>query len=364
MTPTIETPIIELARADTKYENSLLRSASSTQSTEETPATPTGAHFTFTSDGLTNLAQLPRDTFCVICAFSLFTDIDSVTSTSEVCRSIFTRRDARKIANERWPQRDLELWHATHPYFEFTSALWRERLVVRCELGQLIKSSSSCPRGSIEWYEEAETVVDFIQENDMYDMYMLEGLRWLNEMFDATPDRRTYDCPAVPHDFLDALGDGLLKICTTLYYHSAASERPFDPVPMLMCIVKAVGVLAHNDQNRQYMGECAILPNIIKLYQTPDCDNDLLNNILWSLVLCARPLGGVEGESYDEVANSFANTELMGQITGHKDMGVMSRLVAHQEDPVVLAKFFWLFVNFSLVNDIKDYLACNLTWTV
>lgn len=85
---------------------------------------------------------------------------------------------------------------------------------------------------------------------------------------------------------------------------------------------------------------------------------ELMATALWACVILCRPLGGVEGQTLTSFAReNFANVRLVAKSGGVKVM--FKALELYKTHPLVLAKAFWLVVNFALVDEVKQYMIEN-----
>jgi len=122
----------------------------------------------------------------------------------------------------------------------------------------------------------------------------------------------------------------------------------------LLLSIKAIGILCRDERNRIKIGNSRGVETLVELLSSHLNDTMVLELDLWSLVHISRPVGGVEGESYDveEHTDYDININRMWRA------GCLEKCLriceTHRDSPSVLAKVFWLIVNLSLPEERKD----------
>jgi hypothetical protein len=92
---------------------------------------------------------------------------------------------------------------------------------------------------------------------------------------------------------------------------------------------------------------------VLSILQRYVAHGEVASNACWALVIMARPIGALEGSTFQHT--QMHNTKNIEEIVeGGGIELVLQVLTLHVDSPLVMAKAFWSLVNMSLYDPFKD----------
>ncbi|ETO24156.1 hypothetical protein RFI_13004 [Reticulomyxa filosa] len=268
---------------------------------------------------------------------------------------------------------------------------WKHRILIR----ECIQKSFEHTKDTFEQMEQIMAFMEF-HSNDV--SVQIEGLRWVIEIFEFSPNKSTQNgCTTLQTVLIE--NNNLGKASSPKIPQCSPSSLS-SLVTILQQHMHQPSVVAIIKQNRQYIGgtkAMKLFKNCIsynfeqvKKQWNAHCFDELSKNM---------PLGGIEGEAYqrNEIEN-YHNVSIMnnlrihcsvlsiieyfvrakGQLTPETIVGeanfYLSDSVYFDSEPepslqdnaissdhahLVLSKCYWLMVNLSLIEETKKYLIDN-----
>jgi hypothetical protein len=301
--------------------------------------------------------RLSDHTIGNIMSFLSFTDVHKLTLTSKVLFRFQKHKQLfRSLAAERWaafrPSRgscsNLEdvLDRMDLKFFKYND--WFKHIVIREHVKHSINHIQD-----IEPKIAKLSNMAYMNDNDeVAGILMVESLRWLLHFHKSsfTNGQDTMPVPAMPTRFFKRLfemidcGDHL----------------------MMELAAKALGVLLKNERNRIVLTTATDSngrPGLERIYVAAKrCIGipRVLHALIFSIVIALRPIGGVEGRSFyaSHGSHSFRNAEWFAKNGGVNF--IIHVLLKYQRNPQILEMAFWLVVNLSLTDEVKEeYLSAN-----
>eukprot|EP00475_Leptophrys_vorax_P034042 TRINITY_DN54446_c0_g1_i2.p1 TRINITY_DN54446_c0_g1~~TRINITY_DN54446_c0_g1_i2.p1 ORF type:complete len:513 (+),score=100.18 TRINITY_DN54446_c0_g1_i2:85-1539(+) len=294
-----------------------------------------------------NLATFPRDVMEHVCHFSSFVDVVSLMAVCKRLRRILSDSNVFiRLARARWqsgsghdkgtgPLVPLDFSKLSESVNVQKSCLAREVLLKRLTVNPAAAGNSVL--------EQQLTMLVNLNDIELDDwQILLQALRILVEQFDDPSDVslvRALGRVEVSSKFVRVL---LLTVA-----------RNMSKDELLTLAIKCIGLLSHNERNRQLFPSLGAVELIVASLEGFDWDTVLLQNALWALVIIARPLGSSEGSPY--IHNNDQSIKNVAEIMrGGGISTVLNIIKRHYEDPEILAKGFWCLVNLALINANKD----------
>ncbi|ETO15587.1 hypothetical protein RFI_21779 [Reticulomyxa filosa] len=256
--------------------------------------------------------------------------------------------------------------------------------------------------------------------------YQMECMQWVVQIFDVsvgyTANREVKTGEVIPANIniLENLNAHKIPHCSFTLVSCLIrllKENKSDP-RLVALISKVFGIWAIQDrkhfgekkiknkkleQNRKHIGQTEAIKVISDclthhfeqvqerskkdIYETSYADMVCLCSILWSLVVVGRPLGGIEGETYQMNTMRNCNVLLLSMLNIHrvvcsiiKHYVILKKISAHHTSTPnfsfgynfnnwsndneqksdyansILSKCYWLIVNLSLIDDVKKHL--------
>lgn len=297
-----------------------------------------------------NVPSLNED---VVGSIADFLSFKEILHASHVCRSWFmmfgSKRVFRRIAPLRWPASpdDYGMGRSLE-FLLFEGNYWKRRILTRekiqFEFSKVITDKDKLKVIGKIFAEEAGMYYNKRKdERARKTIYAYECSRWIVEVFDQAMRRdrsALFTTPEVPPVFIKEIIRLMSEETNVLWIQHLMS--------------KTLGVLAIEEHNRMIIGpEGGIHAFNSSLRACLGRQPDVVANSLWGLVICSRPLGGIEGEAYRHSAgdDGFNNINIMGEL-GTVEI-VLETIKTYREHPQVLSKAFWLLVNLALVDRMK-----------
>lgn len=295
----------------------------------------------------------------VVGMVSSFLDFADMASASQCAKAwyFFGRREIfKRNAEKRWDYnpKDFGMGESLGLYGRSMFwNMWKQRILVREEIQRATKSVTSVKmkikKASMFVVQQADTALKAI-------IYTIEGCRWIVEWFDRVQRidmkvNESFLTPQVRMEFL--------------HYISGVMNKHRDDMWVQHLGAKATGILAICEANRAKMVKCGNILSLANALQFLMNDQNwnktksrlVIPNVLWSLVVNCRPMGGKEGEPYmrDE-REKFEHIHILSQL---KTIDLVLNLLKSDAEPSVLAKGFWLTVNLALVDEVKEKIIAN-----
>lgn len=323
------------------------------------------------SQSLSNVefVSMPDDILTNIFKNLIFQDIHSTLLTcKEMWRLVKNKKVFRVLYKLRWPQLTLVPGGGYGAFelerdnlvaldckrrmpFIFTYDNWYRHILARDILEMRLREFHS-PKGQL--MSISETSMSFTKgwgecrviDNDSRP-WILESVRLLVETYDFHNESK-------PKDW-----DLKIKLNVAIFYMGAVLLLLRDALQdkqteIVLVALKAVGVLCRNEQNRMALGGLGGVELLVSALTVYKHDPSVLEVALWSLVHHSRPVGGVEGQSFD-ISKSKDYAININRMWAMDCLGLCWDIcLEHRDNPSVLAKVFWLSVNLSLPEQHKD----------
>lgn len=166
--------------------------------------------------------------------------------------------------------------------------------------------------------------------------YVEESLRWITYLFDQSEMTGAVELPK----------EVIANLVSYLEVHT-------DNAALQQLGAKAVGIVALNEKNRESLAEVCAIRVLLTAVKNHLAVADVMTNVCWALVICARPIGAMEGSPFQQ--GHMRNTTNINSIV---DLGgidaVLNIIQTHKDKPSTMAKAFWCMVNLSLYEGHKQ----------
>lgn len=243
------------------------------------------------------------------------------------------------------------------------STFWKRHLISKYRIDQIHRNSIS---NSGHSFGDIYTILECCScslYRHHYEM-QIEGWRKMTEIFDDHTricTKSKFIPPEIEHSqFLQHLVGAI------------SSHLNMDHVQIA---AKTIGILSINENNRGQFAKLQCIPILLQILNDAAFPNHnshrqqsmnrrpLMNCALFSLIILSRPIGAVEAQIFD-----VENPDILSNIQEMKDLESVPTLISiaqhYQDDPLILAKIFWLFVNLSLIDEVKLHIVRSGAMTI
>lgn len=268
------------------------------------------------------ISSVPDDVFTYMLSYLGFCSIIRMTETSKLYIS-FRRRNLDACRRFEYEPRDYGMGIGLK--LDLNREDWMQSVMAReFHANMFLK----CQQISSQF--EALLSNMYIYQN-IFQM-VEEGLRWIVYLNDENGSGNSCEAPLA---------------CIKMIANFARSHNTLPSIQQLA--IKVLGILALEEHNRKRFAECQAVSVIMNALRRFESCPELVANCCWTIVIVARPLGALEGSTYQQHMESTVNVEeivLQGGI-----QLVINAIETHAAVASTLAKAFWALVNLSL-NDV------------
>eukprot|EP01084_Bolivina_argentea_P068904 125427_1 len=210
-----------------------------------------------------------------------------------------------------------------------TGNVWQKHIIARERIQHLLQNNST---------NQLDHILNFCYNNTQTE-FQVEGWRILTEIFDVkTVTNSNYITPKITNP----------NFIKQIIHHINKFDSNHTQIA-----VKTLGMLCINESNRKRFAEMQCIPTLLSTLSIYSHNKLLIACILWSLVTVSRPYGGIEAEVFHR--DEEEHTSNIRQLQQLKCVDLLFFIATnHPNKPLILAKIFWLFVNLSLLDEIKE----------